>query len=235
MILKQDSIIRYLPIDLEKRQFVILDSIRFSLEMIDNSWLSLIHQIHELSQEKYAEAKDFPKLFKEAWSIIDNTQRLIKLHGLLKIKNQKNLMNEIAYIKDFRHTFQHLDERIDEALLNFDFPIYGILTWNYLNLISGNIDIFITSSGITREDISFPFDTSKFDRNKSLDNITLETVVRVKGQFIRKQLDLTLLIEKLESIITSFENDLEQKFIDLDMELADWKSRKDIVLRIENK
>lgn len=74
-------------------------------------------------------------------------------------------MNPIEYIRDFRHTYQHLDERVDEAFIEFNIPIYGILTWNYSNLKTKKLEVIITSSGITRYKSQYSYDVANFNKN----------------------------------------------------------------------
>lgn len=237
MILKANSILHHLPVNINKRQFLILDAIRFSLEIIENSWEKLVNELQRLSAENTNHVKDLPFFYIEAWSIIDNTQRLIKLHSHLNIENQNELMNSIKHVKNFRHTYQHLDERIDEALVDSDVPIYGILTWNYLNPETNKVMPFLTSSGIARYDLKFNYDVTKFDKSKTIDNVKLDTVIRIKKDgvwvFERASIDLTDLVDEIIKIVRIFENYLAEQAKDKNLQIANWKSRKDILISMK--
>lgn len=234
-ILHHNSILKYLPINLNKKQFLIFDAIRFSLEIVENSWSSLINQIEFIASSKSEYVKDLPKLFVEIWSIIDNVKRFISLHSQLEIKSQLNIMDTIEHVVEFRHTLQHLDERIGQTLIDSDIPVYGILTWNYLNPETDKVDVLIASSGIARYKHKFNYDVTKFDKNKSVDYIVFESVIRKsKNQFERAKLDLSLLISNLKNVVEKVEKDLDIQFAKHNAQRADWKRRKDILIRINN-
>lgn len=241
MILRKSSILQNLPVNLNKRQFLILDSMRFAVEIIENSWTNLITGLRELSNIDSNKVKNLPKLYIEAWSIIDNSHRLRKLHSQLNIENQHDLMNSIKHVGEVRHTYQHLDERIDESFIDSDMPFYGILTWNFFNSETNKVEPFLTSSGIACHNLDFKYDVTKFDINKAIDNIDnikLDTIIRKKENsnwiYKRTSIDLSELIANVKLILEKFEKYLEEQLKIKELELADWSSRKDIVIRMKS-
>ena len=234
MILNQNSILKRLPIQLNKKQFLIFDAIRFSAEIIDTCWSNLNSLIEKMSVEEPDYIKDHARLFTEAWNIIDTTKRIIGLHSRMTIETQEDLMKPIYYVKDFRNTYQHLDERIEEAFIESKIPVYGILTWSYNNPKTIKVEGFITSSGIERYSSEFHFVVPSFNDSKAIENIRLETIIRTKNKFEKSQLDFTKLISSLEEIIQFMEEDLKSKFLENNIKTVDWSKRRDILLRIKS-
>ncbi len=234
MILDSGSILRFLPINIVKRQFQIFDSLRFSLDIIDNNWIRLNKQLISYSTQKNNTVRNLPQLYSDVWSIIDNVQRFILLHSELHIKGQENLTKDIRYVKEFRNTFQHLNERIDEVLIDLDIPIYGILYWNYLNPRTQKVEAFITSSGISKYPLKFNYDFQKLDNLTDIDNIVFDTVIRRKSKFQRESLNLSLLITELVKVVKVFDSDLEIRFSELELRPVDWTKRKDILIKLIN-
>ena len=170
IVLKENSILRYLPVQLDKRQFLIFDAIRFSLEIVEKSWNSLLSQVEYIAKRESDYVKDLPRFFGDIWSVIDNVQRFVSLHSLLKIERHSDYLKPIEQIEHFRHTLQHLDERIDQTLIDSDIPVYGVLSWNYFNPKTKKTDVLIASSGIARYNHKFNYEVPEFNKNKLVDN-----------------------------------------------------------------
>ena len=236
IVLKENSILKYLPINLNKRQFLIFDAIRFSLEIVEKSWNSLLNQIEFISKRESEYAKDLPRLFGDIWSVIDNVQRFINLHSQLHIDRHSDFLKPIKHIENFRHTLQHLDERIDQTLIDSDIPVYGVLSWNYFNPKTHKTDVLIASSGIARYNHKFNYEVPKFNKDKLVDNLIFESVIRInKNEFRREKLNLSKLISELIVSIGKIEEDLEIQFAKYSLQRADWIKRKDIIIRLNNK
>jgi hypothetical protein len=91
MILAADSPLKRLPTQLNPRQAMFLDAIRFTIEMADFAMERLLSSLTQLSSQSPAESRSFsfavPRLL-DSWSIIDSVHRLRglfdKLPGLRK-------------------------------------------------------------------------------------------------------------------------------------------------------
>lgn len=81
MILNQDSILHLLPSGINSKQIRILDSMRFSLEIIDYTYESLLKELTDISLHN--KQKNLPKLMHYSWSLIDFTQRFYSLYKKL--------------------------------------------------------------------------------------------------------------------------------------------------------
>jgi len=69
-ILTTDSPLHFLPKELNPKQLMIYDSLRFTLEMADYSFNQLVDQLEQVS--KGLETKIHFKAFSYAWSFIDH-------------------------------------------------------------------------------------------------------------------------------------------------------------------
>ncbi len=66
------------------------------------------------------------------------------LYNLAKGLARKDLL----HISRLRNTVQHIDERIDDCLLDFDMPFYGVISWE-INLGTENtMHKFFAISGL---------------------------------------------------------------------------------------
>ena len=110
---------------LNEKQLLVLDSLRFTIEMIDYSYLNLEKRIIELSTK--TEERDYPALFLYCWTILDNARRFTRLYKILPTNTGHQNIKSIEYVNSPRNTHQHLDERIDESLIDSKQPFYGTL------------------------------------------------------------------------------------------------------------
>jgi len=225
MILKENSILNFPPL-LEEKELLILDTIRFTLNIIDFSYINLFEKIYE--QSTLQNKKNLTPLFMYSWSIVDSSSRLVKLLKKTIPKLVSIDTSKIEYVGAFRNTFQHLDERIDESLYNFNQPFYGKLKWNYKNLGTNKMESFIAISGIfyTKE---HNFQIGDNDSDKTIQNLILETVDKKK----LVDIDLLLLYDNLEKTVLDLSIELEKYTITNKLELVDWKKRRDVLFNLK--
>jgi len=223
MLITDNSILKNLPISVGKKQILILDSLRFVLEMIDYSYENLLVKLTQVSEN--AATRNLPEIFGYAWSIIDNSNRVVSIAKQLPWEYPDKILGHLYYVKEFRNTFQHLDERIDESLLKTQSPFLGVISWadhkfeekqiELIQIISGNL-LHGPSAKQTFPNIN--------DCQPGINNIFLHTVNK-KGQTI--ETDLGILMKNLKKLVIEF----EMRFKDLTP--VNWSSRQDIVLRIK--
>ncbi|MGF7140751.1 hypothetical protein [Roseimarinus sediminis] len=230
MLPNENSILRYLPIELEKRQMLILDSIRFTLEMIDYSYNQLREKLLVTSKMKNRQY-DLPELFIYAWSIVDNSKRFYSLYKKLPSNdNHKNVEN-LDFLRTFRNTYQHLDQRVDESILINEKPIYGSLKWLYTDLETKKTVFSLAISGINLGTKGHPlYPESKGNDKKEIDDIIIETVDNVE----MKEINLSELYENLEVITSKLESKLKDQFKKFNANPVNWIKRKDIILFFKN-
>lgn len=137
MIITDDSPLRRLPANLDRKQTLFLDGIRYSVEMADLAHRRLRSTLYHLAENQAASENldhlDFVAAVQDAWSIVDSLHRL---RGLLrqtpgfkqKTPNMQLFMRQTAAVEDLRNAVQHLNHEIDK-LIGLDLPVWGTLSW----------------------------------------------------------------------------------------------------------
>src|ERR1035437_887040 len=145
MIIKETSILKNLP-RLDKRQLLILDSLRTTCEMIDYSTNQILNELTLISDGGHK--KNLPLVFTNVWGIIDNVSRFIRLYKTLPSESNHEILTSITNVHSARNTHQHMDERIDESLIDNSQPFFGTLKWAYHNHAKQKAVNCIAVSGI---------------------------------------------------------------------------------------
>lgn len=130
MIIPINSHIRYLPIEIDSDQVITFNAIRYCTDICEVSYLRLINNLSILTDKGRIECLDFPVILSDVWSVINNCvifKNLICREFKVSVNEEK--FNEINKAIKLRNTNQHIDERLAEAFLNNDYPIYGSLSW----------------------------------------------------------------------------------------------------------
>jgi hypothetical protein len=219
MLFKTDSIFNKIPANLNQRQIFLLEGIRFCANSISLSFEKLYDEIFYISHNSLKEESS-TIIFKEAWSQIDTTYRLTNLiksfagnSDLSKVKPGGNF-EYLLKAKPFRNSFQHIDERIDEILLELNAPIWGNISW----LKTENKDLvksFVISAGHPRDDfenkIINPLELHLID---IVDFITIESVQK-KFQEPILSINLSELYRRTKLVIEKISSDLESQFVSL--------------------
>src|SRR5215218_10854064 len=84
MLIGEESPLRSLPSALNKRQLRMLNGIRYSIEMYDIAYRSLLHTLTTIDSEQDNQKDDrsraiFPSVLLHAWSMVDTANRLREL------------------------------------------------------------------------------------------------------------------------------------------------------------
>ena len=226
-IIKEGSILKSLP-HIEKRQFLILGAVRFSGEIIDNSYQNLNSCLVEMSNKSI---RRIPESFQFAWNIIDHSQRLIKfLHLLPSVSEHRKTKELLRIIKEFRNTFQHLDERLDRALMNNEHPVFGKLKW-CMSYDGGKVNNYIAISGsLTFNASTNKYNVGKFNSALQPSEIILESVDNQKIL----EIDISSLYTELVGIIHKVEMSLLEQFRKHGIDLIDRSSTTDVLFKIVN-
>lgn len=225
MLIKENSILRTLPIMPEK-DLLILDSIRFSADMIQHCFDQLEVIIINLSES--TSKKDVPNLFLYAWNIIDHVQRMLKLLTNLQSRsNHDRVRKIIESIRLPRNTYQHLDERVDKVLINQKSPFFGRLKWCYSYTDGSFVDIIAISGIYYSESNTFRF--GEFSKVNKIQNIILETVDR--NQEI--EINLSLLKIDCAKIISLIEEDLLKQIQENQLSPINRTSVTDIIFKLK--
>ena len=192
--------------------------------MIDHAYERMFERINDLSSS--SNEKNYPALYSYCWSIIDSTRRLIRLYKTLPSESNHSQIKIIEYINSPRNTFQHLDERIEESLIDSRQPFYGILKWVFNNPISGKTENHIAISGILYTE-KHDFKIGTYNDKQIIEDLILVTVDRkekIEINLSKLMTDITLVIDNLEGhLIEQFKINNHQSMC--------WKSRRDVFLK----
>ena len=222
MPIDDDSILRFLP-RIEQRSLLILDSIRFSAELVKFSFDKLEETIIDTSLN--SNQKNIPELFYFAWNAIDQSQRLLKIIQKLDSKSDHDSIKKIAdSIRLSRNTYQHLDQRIDTILINDKNPFFGKLKWCFSYKDETFAD-FIAVSG-TYLSPSHELRIGSFSAEATIQNIILETV----DQNNTIEINLTELRSNIRLEIIKIENSLNDLIKSNNLNPIDRSSITDILL-----
>jgi len=137
MIIGKDSPLNRLPSNLDRRQTLFFDGIRYSLEMADTAYERLVRTLLSLvpgdksSQNRLDQTVTSAML--DAWSLIDSVHRLRVLLKRTPRLKQKLPWLAVFYkateeVDELRNIAQHLDVEIPNFIIN-DSPIWGVFTW----------------------------------------------------------------------------------------------------------
>ncbi|PJB56699.1 MAG: hypothetical protein CO098_13515 [Bacteroidetes bacterium CG_4_9_14_3_um_filter_41_19] len=242
MIIEKNSILYNLPKELGIKDLLILDSIRFTIELIDLNYSLLLKELENVSQNFSTSDNKYEKnlipIFNSCWSIIDNTQRLQKQYRLLPSNDNHNLVHDLSIITPLRNTFQHMDERIEECLIEGEMPFYGVISWE-IKLNEGSMmNKFFAISGlyVPRGKLAFKVVKKEIPVNEIMD-VRLSTFVKEGKkpdfEFVKKEICISDLFAKIKSIIEKFESNLNNQFIKQNVTNTDWIKLRDVLLKVE--
>jgi len=224
-ILTENSILNRLPVEIKKNEFLIFDAVRFSFEILEYNFEILENRLLNLSNNS---KKEVPITFHYAWSIIDYTDRVRELLYQLPWKKPKEIIGNFAHLKDFRNTFQHLGARRD-LIINKRSPLFGVLSWFYKDLKSGDFTPYTLISGIERgSKVEWTVPELKDSKNK-INNILLQTLA--EGKVVNA--DLNEIMQNLRALCMDLEGRLENLCIDEKLIAPNWEKKKDILIRFE--
>ena len=138
MLIGPDSYFRKLPGD-NRKQALLIDGIRYSIQMSDLAYESLKQMLGDLSlryfQPEFKLHDEGVAVMLQAWSIIDSVHRIRCLLNQTPSLNQKEPYLRLFYdstrtIEDMRNCVQHQTSEVEEYIKH-DSTIWGVLSWCY--------------------------------------------------------------------------------------------------------
>ena len=229
-LIDKTSPLKNLPLEIGKEDILIFDSLRFTCELIDYSYEQLCDKLLKIS--KGDSNKNVPAIFGYAWTIIDNASRLYDICKQLPWEKENEVIGHLYYLKDFRHTYQHLGERIKKSLLRTDTPFFGVISWVYKYPHNEEFKLYQLISGNLLAGPNAKQTVPKIKECKQeLNNLFLHTV-NSKAEIIKT--DLEEVVKNLKKLVSDLEKRMEKHCIENNIELRDWSLRQDIILAIQN-
>ena len=132
MFITLDSPLRRIPVQLETRQVLFLDAIRYCVEMIVGAYNRLAHTLLSLRGVPEMPPDAYPIVFLDAWSLVDVGNRLRLLiestPGLKRTPHVTVILKALESLKELRNPIQHLNKVINDLATTSE-GVWGWLTW----------------------------------------------------------------------------------------------------------
>ena len=139
MLIHESSIFRHLP-EKARKETLLLDGIRYSLEMSDFAYKFLKDIATDLSirffQQCFKTGDGGTAMVLFAWSIVDSVDRLRNMLRHTRTFNSKEpyiktFLDKTNIVRELRNKIQHQPGKIDEYI-KYDSTIIGVLGWVHL-------------------------------------------------------------------------------------------------------
>jgi hypothetical protein len=207
-MIPRESILYSIPTEMRRKDVFILEGIRYAAGTLGDIFANLEMAALDLSKKGKPEESNFYKIFKEAWSFIDFSWRLRNIMTLLdsemdeeKIKGKRPVdISFLDPIREFRNTFQHLDERMIETMVKENSYIWGTLSWLYTKE-SSNVTCITIAPGHPRSKADVVNPTGQFIK-LPISHITLQSINRKKEKI---KINLTELHKNINLLLVDFE------------------------------
>ena len=137
-MIKRDSILRRLPLELDRKQALFLDGIRHSAEIAHLAYERLRGLLTKIACDENSEHERgelYTAVFLDAWSVVDSIHRFLDLYRLFPEarmveadpSDQKD-REVFQRVRDVRNVTDHLGQRMDYVLSRKSAAM-GILSW----------------------------------------------------------------------------------------------------------
>lgn len=132
-LIAKESPLRRLPSQLERRQRIVLDGIRLSVEMAELALGRLCGTLLDIDPKKTAGGlPGFAGPFIDAWSVIDAVNRLrslvLMIPGTKDHPDVRGFLEATDTVRELRNDVQHLNARVD-GLASQKLPAWGVISW----------------------------------------------------------------------------------------------------------
>lgn len=213
MTISPTSYLRTPPTKLTPKQVLVFNGIRYSIDICDFAFDRLTENLYKFSFPKDNLIPAFPIIFSDVWTIINNATIFYNIATrLFSIDKDDPIFEKIKGIEFLRHSQQHIDERINEVLLEKELPIYGSLSW-YAQMEPDSVDgkiITINSGTITHKQSIKSSTVNPVGKinDKRINDIDFSMVVMINKQYEVKTIKVNELMSDLGLIISHFEGQL---------------------------
>lgn len=241
MIIKNDSFFKNPSTQFNPELVIVMNAVRYSVEICEVSYIRLTGQLSKITDnmDDFVQDYEFPSIFSDAWSIINNAVIFKKiLFEHFEIDKKDILFNELNKAVQLRDTYQHIDERIAQVLAKKDFPIFGALTWlkteansnkaTFCSLFSGTFTNKkmpkITFSNLSDENNSNPI------QKIELSAIVRERINRKESNFFESKIHLSKIMYDIHDIIKIIEESMNNEFSEI---RNSEKHLSDLIIRLK--
>jgi hypothetical protein len=213
MMLPINSYIRNPPKNLLPKQVVSFNAIRYSIDILQISYERLIDNLSELSDNGKTDTLDFPRIFLDVWSIINNAQMFGKIiRKEFNVPKNHNKFSEINKAIDFRNSNQHFEERLSQVLSIKDLPIYGFLSWikKYPKTNEFVFSTIYSGTFTNKKKINMEISNeTHIELNEIIQKIEFSNVIREKDDnnnwvFNEHKISISKIMSDLKNLIDNF-------------------------------
>ncbi len=241
LIIPSDSYLINPPTFINPQLVLILNAIRYSVEICEISYIRLCKALSDLTENPYVEEYVFPEIYLEAWSIVNNAvifRNILEKH--FKIDLEDKLFIEINKARELRNTYQHIDDRITEIFVKKDLPIFGAVSW-FKRYPESDKAIFCStySGSFTNKQMPDVKFSNVIDENlnNEIQKIELASIVRIHGKNRKKEFQksivhLSILIYDLNEIIKVIDLNMKEFYKNLD---STERHFSDLVIKLKGK
>jgi len=206
LIIPKDSFFKDPPSFINPELVLVLNAIRYSVEICEISYIRLVKLLSDLTESPNVEEYAFPEIYLDAWSIVNNGvifRNILLEH--FEIDGKDDLFFQLNNAKELRNTYQHLDKRITEILVKKELPIFGSLSWfkHYPNSTKAIFCSTYSGSFTYKKIPKVKFSNVQDENlNNNIQKIELSTVVRKsKNSFENSIIYLSTIMYDISEIV----------------------------------
>lgn len=218
MLLRENSPLYKVPSNLNARQSFLLEGIRYCLGVISLSYDSLLNNLETLSNDN-TDPKLFYAVTKDVYNLVDWIDKFVQFIVVFDSKDGKSgkstlqSLTRLKGIRGMRNTFHHLDERIDEMMLEINASVWGSVSW--LKIVEQNkIRVFAIQLGNYKQNpIRMPMFPKVLQPNSfQIYNILLSSVEKLDKQPKVVEVEVDSLYNDVITILSILEQKMEEAF-----------------------
>jgi len=155
MICDINSPFRRLPANIERKQLLFWDGVRFAVEAGNLAHERLKANLRDISGRTPTEAEIYAATVAattDAWTIVDSAHRLTELISRFPKMDKSSIpirlfTNRMAGIKAVRDFAQHVRQKLDQ-ILESELPLWGAITWRGTDdQVAGKQSVFVLVAG----------------------------------------------------------------------------------------
>ncbi len=233
MLIKPESQLRCISTDINTRDILFLDGVRYSIEIIDLNYkrlLNTIEQIVILGNEKKPIPPFIAMAMSDSWAIIDSTHRLRELiQSLPKLKKNtpevQVFLRNTQCVEDLRNYVQHFRTGIN-SFVKHEMPLWGTLIWNKKNAETGCSECHSIIPGTFFNNITSSIGSFSNEKYEFYEKIILKT-----GEF---NCDIADIYDRVSVFFSWYENWFIKNFSDENHHGADAYVKFQIKPNIDN-
>ena len=205
-LITSSSALRRVPIAVADDDKVVLDGIRYSLEIADRAYKRLRNTLWEISQDPEAEHVElYVDVVSDAWTVVDSLNRLREMcesgSSFLEHDFYRSYAQTLKQVVLLRNSHQHMKGRLEKIVAEKE-SAWGAISWFSLSenppthidghsLIAGTLrSLENLTPEVPQHMFHMPVDAISVRANRT--EVFISQLMRVTGEFAeRLELDLS--------------------------------------------